>query len=165
MFWVFDGNHRLTTWLEKANENPNERKYHMRVKWVLIDPKADGFRKIEQAMHGLNEISANVVKTSWLTEADRVRKMLTTPLEQYKSLMSNEVYEAFLKARAHGHGKMWYSKNMTKEAAVYITSWEKIEAGTLAILQRSAEAKKFGFPWSLPQFRKEQAAMMNVATR
>lgn len=54
MFWVFDGNHRLNAWSAVANANPNIPKYHVRVRFSVVDPGADGFKKIEQAMHALN---------------------------------------------------------------------------------------------------------------
>lgn len=54
MFWVFDGNHRLNAWTQVAAEYPHDPKYHPRVRFSLLKPGECGFRKIEQAMHGLN---------------------------------------------------------------------------------------------------------------
>lgn len=54
MFWVFDGNHRLTAWSEIAKRHPTKREYHPSVKFCLLAPAADAYKKVEQAMHELN---------------------------------------------------------------------------------------------------------------
>ncbi len=54
MFFVFDGNHRLNAWMEVSKENPDELRFHPRVRCTILNP-GDGFRWIEQAMHALNK--------------------------------------------------------------------------------------------------------------
>ena len=54
MFWVFDGNHRLTAWSAVARQFPEKRAYHPRVKFILLDPDQSEFVLVEQAMAKLN---------------------------------------------------------------------------------------------------------------
>ena len=54
MFWVFDGNHRLTAWSAIAKQHPRKREYHPSVKFCLLAPAPDAYKKVEQAMHKLN---------------------------------------------------------------------------------------------------------------
>ena len=54
MFWVFDGNHRLTAWAEVANQNPHKREYHPCVRATILVPAVNAYRKVKQAMHDLN---------------------------------------------------------------------------------------------------------------
>ena len=54
MFWVFDGNHRLTAWSQVAKEFPERRAYHPRVRFTLLDPDHGAFVLVEQAMQKLN---------------------------------------------------------------------------------------------------------------
>ena len=55
MFWVFDGNHRFTAWSQVANENPNAKEYHPSVRFTLLQPPQDCYKKVEQCMHELNK--------------------------------------------------------------------------------------------------------------
>jgi hypothetical protein len=54
MFWVFDGNHRLTAWSAVSREYPDSRSYHPCVRFVLLDPAPQEFVRVEQAMQKLN---------------------------------------------------------------------------------------------------------------
>lgn len=54
MFWVFDGNHRLTAWSQVAKENPEMLSFHPCVRFVLLDPEQSAFVLVEQAMQRLN---------------------------------------------------------------------------------------------------------------
>ena len=54
MFWVFDGNHRLTAWSEAAMKFPHKRSLHPCVRFVLLDPDQSGFVRVEQVMQKLN---------------------------------------------------------------------------------------------------------------
>ena len=54
MFWVFDGNHRLTAWSAVAAEFPDRRSHHPCVRFILLDPSQSEFVLVEQAMQKLN---------------------------------------------------------------------------------------------------------------
>lgn len=113
-------------------------------------------------MHGFHtrvfdpiRLSANVVESSWLMEADRAKKILSTPLEEYKELLDAEGYGKFLAARTNSGTKSWYSKNMTIDAAVYIMAWTTIEAGRLTIAKAREDAKLKGEPWTQDVFKEK----------
>lgn len=79
--------------------------------------------------------------------------------------MSKETLEGFVKARNRGHGKTWYSKNMTKEAVVYIMSWSNIEAGRINISKEMAQDAGRGHPWSAKKTEEETEMMITAACK
>jgi hypothetical protein len=54
MFSVLDGNHRLFSWMQLAEENPRDMKYHPRVVAVLLRCPKDKLVEVEMAMHARN---------------------------------------------------------------------------------------------------------------
>jgi hypothetical protein len=116
-------------------------------------------------MLGIFRISANVVSTSWLNDADRVSKVLNSPLEDYSSLMTAERLANFVKARKHRHGSTWYSKNMTSDAAVYIMSWSSIEAGRITLSKEMARDARAGHPWSDVDIERKTEKMIKDACK
>lgn len=54
MFSVFDGNHRLYSWMQLAEQNSHDEKYHPRVVCRILKGEKSSFVQIESAMHALN---------------------------------------------------------------------------------------------------------------
>lgn len=55
MFAVFDGNHRLFSWMQVAALYPDSRKYHPRVMCTILKGDKGSLIEIETAMHTLNK--------------------------------------------------------------------------------------------------------------
>ncbi len=68
-------------------------------------------------------IDVSTIASNWMTLANKANMVLNSPLEDYKELMSDAIYNAY--NNAHGQ-KTWYLHNMTKEATVYILAWAQI---------------------------------------
>lgn len=54
MFLVFNGNHWLYSWMELAEENSHDEKYHPRVVCQILKGDKSYFVQIESTMHALN---------------------------------------------------------------------------------------------------------------
>ena len=55
MFAVFDGNHRLYSWMQVTAENPFVRKYHPRVACTVFKGEKSSIIEIETTMHTVNK--------------------------------------------------------------------------------------------------------------
>ena len=55
MFVVFDGNHRLYSWMQVTPEFPDARKYHAGVNCQILKGDRNSLAEIEMAMHTLNK--------------------------------------------------------------------------------------------------------------
>lgn len=93
-------------------------------------------------------ISATTVDVTWLTTAEQVQRILGTPLNKYRGLMSQQLYETYEAARVHSRGSSWYSNNMTKEACIYIMCWSAIASGQISLSKTIAEDKAKGHIWT-----------------
>jgi len=55
MFAVFDGNHRLFSWMQVTAENSHIKKYHPRVLCTVFKGEKSSIIEIETAMHTINK--------------------------------------------------------------------------------------------------------------
>ncbi|KAL3678203.1 hypothetical protein R1sor_021159 [Riccia sorocarpa] len=127
MFSTWDGNQQVITWTQvsMSPEKTNKRAWHPRVRCVIICPPVHVYKAIEVAMHNLNASSHATVQYDWIQDAERCRQVLSTPLNAYKAMIGDDVYEEFEKSRLKAHpNKAWYDENMTTAAHVvfkYVT--------------------------------------------
>ncbi|KAL3679710.1 hypothetical protein R1sor_022666 [Riccia sorocarpa] len=135
MFSTWDDNHRVITWTEvsMSPEKTNRMAWHPRVRCVIICPPVHVYKQIKVAMHNLNTVdsvsksSHATVQYDWIQDAQRCRQVLSTPLNAYKDIIGNEVYEEFEKSRLKAPpNKAWYNENMTAAAASYILSYAEV---------------------------------------
>lgn len=66
MFLVFDGNHRLYSWLLVRMEHPDVEKFHPRVIGRFLRAKREAMIEIESTMHELNKYILLSFLYSWL---------------------------------------------------------------------------------------------------
>ncbi|KAL3682987.1 hypothetical protein R1sor_001009 [Riccia sorocarpa] len=143
MFSTWDGNHRVITWTQvsRSREKTNKRAWHPRVRCVIICPPVHVYKAIEVAMHNLNASSHATVQYDWIQDAERCRQVLSTPLNAYKAMIGDDVYEEFEKSRLKAPpNKAWYNENMTADAASYILSYAEVT--TAKDLQPDVEAEE-----------------------
>jgi hypothetical protein len=60
MFYVFDGNHRLYSWMKVMEEHPTNPKYHPRVICTIFKGESGSLIQIEAAMHTVNQYVSHV---------------------------------------------------------------------------------------------------------
>ncbi|KAL3688163.1 hypothetical protein R1sor_014472 [Riccia sorocarpa] len=81
------------------------------------------------------------VQYDWIQDAERCRQVLSTPLNAYKAMIGDDVYEEFEKSRLKAPpNKAWYNENRTAAAASYILSYAEVTAAK--DLQPDVEAKE-----------------------
>ncbi|KAL3702433.1 hypothetical protein R1sor_020455 [Riccia sorocarpa] len=153
-FSTWDGNHRLITCMQvsMSPERTTRKAWHPRVRCVILIPPVTVYKQIEMAMHNLNASSHATVQYDWIQEAERCLQVLSTPLSEYKEMISSDVYEEFERARQKSPAKTaWYHENMTSSAAAYILSFGEVSVAKDAQLVAEEEAKKQGRPLSSKQ--------------
>ncbi|KAL3694012.1 hypothetical protein R1sor_007663 [Riccia sorocarpa] len=89
-----------------------------------------------------NRMSSHAtVQYDWIQDAERCRQVLSTPLNAYKAMIGDDVYEEFEKSRLKAPpNKTWYNENMTAAAASYILSYAEVT--TAKDLQPDVEAEE-----------------------
>ncbi|KAL3701219.1 hypothetical protein R1sor_019241 [Riccia sorocarpa] len=153
-FSTWDGNHRLITWMQvsMSPERTTRKAWHPRVRCVILIPPVTVYKQIEVAMHNLNASSHATLQYDWIQEAERCLHVLSTPLSEYKEMISTDVYEEFERAHVKSPAKTsWYHENMTSTAAAYIMSFGEVSAAKDAQLVAEEDAKKQGKPLSSKQ--------------
>ena len=65
---------------------------------------------------------------SWVNDLDRIRSVITKPLEDFQDLLDPATFEFFLQRRAAVKKATWFTKNMTQDACVHICSMDKIQS-------------------------------------
>ncbi|KAL3701630.1 hypothetical protein R1sor_019652 [Riccia sorocarpa] len=143
-FKVWDGNYRVIVWLEVSREEKfrNSFLHHPRVRCVLVSPPPDALKEMEVAMHNLNITSHAAVQYDWIQDAERTLQVLSTPLSEYKVLLSDKVYSELEESRKKTATKGWYSDNMTVAAGAYIMSFSEVMAAQkeLVSMEKDMEA-------------------------
>ncbi|KAL3691551.1 hypothetical protein R1sor_005202 [Riccia sorocarpa] len=126
-FKVWDGNHRLTVWLQVSSEEKFRKSliHHPRVRCVVVKPPPDALKEMEVAMHNLNITSHATVQYDWIQDVERTFQVLSTPLLEYKPLLGDKVYNELEESRKKTTTRGWYSDNMTITVGAYIMSYSE----------------------------------------
>ncbi|KAL3686416.1 hypothetical protein R1sor_008990 [Riccia sorocarpa] len=147
-FSTWDGNHQVITWMEVSTspERTQRMAWHPRVRCVILVPPVHAYKQIEVAMHNLNASSHATVQYDWIQDAERCLQVLRTPLNAYKDMIGDDVYDEFEKSRMKTPANMpWYNENMTSMAAAYILSFAEVTAAKEAHrATEEAEEKRLG---------------------
>ncbi|KAL3699176.1 hypothetical protein R1sor_017198 [Riccia sorocarpa] len=62
-----------------------------------------------------------------IQDAERYLQVLSTPLNAYKAMIGDDIYDEFEKSRLKAHlNKAWYNENMTAVEVSYILSYAKV---------------------------------------
>ncbi|KAL3696455.1 hypothetical protein R1sor_010531 [Riccia sorocarpa] len=185
-FKVWDGNHRVTVWLEVSREEKyrNSFMHHPRVRCVIVKPPPDTLKEMEVAMHNLNiyagdpswqfhlyshtdfcSTSHATVQYHWIQDAERTLQVLTTPLSEYKVLLGDKVYAELEESRKKTSTKAWYSDNMTVAAGAYIMSYSEVMAAQKELMAIEKEMEENSTPLSESERNKRWKDMLLDATR
>ncbi|KAL3676713.1 hypothetical protein R1sor_026661 [Riccia sorocarpa] len=147
-FSTWDGNHQVITWIEVSTspERTQRMAWHPRVRCVILVPLVHAYKQIEVAMHNLNASSHATVQYDWIQDAERCLQVLSTPLNAYKDMIGDDVYDEFEKSRMKTPvNRPWYNVNMTSMAAAYILSFAEVTAAKEAHrATEEAEEKRQG---------------------
>ncbi|KAL3693567.1 hypothetical protein R1sor_007218 [Riccia sorocarpa] len=147
-FSTWEGNHRVITWMEVSTspERTQRMAWHPRVRCVILVPPVHAYKQIEVAMHNLNASSHATVQYDWIQDAERCLQVLSTPLNAYKDMIGDDVYDEFEKSRMKTPAnRPWYNENMTSMAAAYILSFAEVIAAKEAHrATEEAEEKRLG---------------------
>ncbi|KAL3699217.1 hypothetical protein R1sor_017239 [Riccia sorocarpa] len=166
-FKVWDGNHRVTVWLQVSKEEKygNSLLHHPRVQCVIVKPPQAALKEMEVAMHNLNITFHATVKYDWIQDAKRTLHVLSTPLSEYKQLLGDKVYGKLEESRKKTTKKGWYSDNMTVAAGAYIISYNEVMAAQKELSIAEQEMEASGTPWTESEKSKRWKEMLVYATR
>ncbi|KAL3681935.1 hypothetical protein R1sor_024891 [Riccia sorocarpa] len=135
-FKVWDGNHRVTVWLQVSAEAKfrNSLVHHPRVRFVVVSPPPTTLKEMEVAMHNLN-IAFNPPPPS---------PPPPPPPVEYKPLLGEKVYAKLEESRKKTATKGWYSDSMTVTAGAYIMSYSEVMAAQkeLMMIEQEHKAKR-----------------------
>ncbi|KAL3676855.1 hypothetical protein R1sor_026803 [Riccia sorocarpa] len=166
-FKVWDGNHRLTVWLQVSSEEKfrNSLIHYSRVRCVVVKPPPNALKEMEVAMHNLNITSHATVQYDWIQDAERTLQVLSTPLVEYKPLLGDKVFHELEESRKKTTTRGWYSVNMTITAGAYVMSYSEVMAAQkeLGLMEKDMERK--GTPWTEKQKNDKWKRMLSEATR
>jgi len=103
-----------------------------------------------------------VVESSWVLQADRVRKILHRDLEYYKPVIEPTYFLRYKETMAKTRKGSWYTKKMPLDALIYILCESNIKSGEEALRQQSVEA---GDAWSKEFKSQKHKEMLSQATK
>ncbi|KAL3675110.1 hypothetical protein R1sor_025058 [Riccia sorocarpa] len=166
-FKVWDGNHRVTVWLQISAEAKfrNSLVHHPRVCCVVVSPPPKALKEMEVAMHNLNITSHATVQYDWIQDAERTFQVLSTPLVEYKPLLGDKVYAELEESRKKTATKGWYSDSMTITAGAYIMSYSEVMAAQKELMMLEEEHKAKGASWSEEEKSEKWKKLLTSATR
>ncbi|KAL3679031.1 hypothetical protein R1sor_021987 [Riccia sorocarpa] len=118
---------------ENSNELvvTDEDKAKWDVLWRMESEKFDEeSSKVAEYQNLVNRKSSHAtVQYDWIQDAERCLQVLSTPLNAYKDMIEDDVYDEFEKSRMKTPvNRPWYNENMTSMAAAYILSFAEVTA-------------------------------------
>ncbi|KAL3686304.1 hypothetical protein R1sor_008878 [Riccia sorocarpa] len=166
-FKVWDGNHRVTVWLQVSAEAKyrNSLVHHPRVRCVIISPPPTALKEMEVAMHNLNITSHATVQYDWIQDAERTFQVLSTPLVEYKPLLGEKVYAELEESRKKTSTKGWYSEHMTITTGAYIMSYSEVMAAQKELIMMEKETETKGQSFSDEERNEKWKKLLSNATR
>src|SRR5450759_2094614 len=103
-----------------------------------------------------------VVESSWVLQADRVRKILDRDLDYYMAMIEPAYFLRYHETMAKTRKGSWYTKKMPLDALIYILCESNIKSGEETPRQQSAEV---GDAWNKKFKLLKHKEMLSQATK